>query len=459
MLDWLKEHLGRLVSGGQTKAQVTLWLNAILSALLVSAIILGVLFLILGDREGALLTGIGSVFLAGTLLLVRRGLVQMASVLLVLLLLTATTLSAYTDRGVDAGAVTAYFLVLALSALLLSENAMLVVALLSVLALWGLFYAALRGVIYTDNLRASFVRAVIQSLMLGATAFVLRFTMRWLGRALDLARSSERALIHSNRELQREVAERKRIEEALRRYTTQLEARNEELDAFAHMVAHELDGSLGHMVGFAEALRENLAELSGEEVRRHLRTISRSGRKMSRVIGELLLLASVRQVEEVVLTPLDMAGIVAEARGRLTDLIDERHAEITLPAGDAWPVALGYAPWVEEVWYNYLSNALNYGSQPLRIELGAGGEADDAAASLVRFWVRDQGPGIAPEQKARLFKPFACVESHTPRAKGHGLGLSIVRRIVERLGGCVGVESKVGQGSLFWFTLPTYREE
>ncbi len=413
MLSWLKKCLDASVSDKQTEAQVTLWLNAILSTLLITATIIAVLFVILGDGEWLLLTVVGGISFASLLLLVRWGRVRIASVLLVFLLLGAATLSAYTAGGVDAGAVTAYFLSLALSALLLSENAMLVVTLLSVLALWGLFYAALRGAISIDNLRNSFVKLVIQSLMLGATALVLRFTMRWLNRALELARSSERALIHSNRELQRGIAEREQIEEALRQYTAQLEARNEELDAFAHMVAHDLDGSLAHMVGFAEALQENLAELPDEEVRCHLQTISRSGRKMSRVIKELLLLASVRQLEDVVLAPLDMASIVIEAQNRLADLIEKRKAEIILPAEDAWPVALGYAPWVEDVWYNYLSNALNHGSQPLRIELGAEERWDDAASPMVRFWVRDEGPGLTPEQQARLFRPFTRIESHT----------------------------------------------
>jgi len=103
---------------------------------------------------------------------------------------------------------------------------------------------------------------------------------------------------------------------------------------------------------------------------------------------------------------------------------------------------------VEEVWVNYLSNALKYGGQPPRVELGA--EQKD---EMVKFWMRDNGNGIAPEEQARLFTLFTRLEV---RAKGHGLGLSIVQRIVEKLGGQVGVESDgvPGHGSLFCFTLP-----
>jgi signal transduction histidine kinase len=134
-------------------------------------------------------------------------------------------------------------------------------------------------------------------------------------------------------------------------------------------------------------------------------------------------------------------------------MIQTCRAEIVLPDASAWPEALGYAPWVEEIWVNYLSNALKYGGTPaasLRVELGATAQDD----GMVRFWVRDNGPGLSPEEQAQLFTPFTRLDR--VRAKGHGLGLSIVRRIVERLGGQAGVESQgvSGRGSVFYFTLP-----
>jgi two-component system sensor histidine kinase/response regulator len=149
--------------------------------------------------------------------------------------------------------------------------------------------------------------------------------------------------------------------------------------------------------------------------------------------------------------PLDIGCIVDEARQRLAHMIAESKAEIILPQD--WPLASGYAPWVEEVWANYLSNALKYGGRPPRIELGATEQSD----GWVRFWVRDNGPGLTPEQQARLFAPFTRLDR--VRAQGHGLGLSIVRRIVEKLGGSVGVESSgvPGQGSVFYFTLPAHQ--
>jgi signal transduction histidine kinase len=167
---------------------------------------------------------------------------------------------------------------------------------------------------------------------------------------------------------------------------------------------------------------------------------------MANIIDELLLLASARQVTDVGVSSLDMASIVDQVRQRLDYMIEEYQAEIVLP--QAWPVSWGHGPWVEEVWTNYISNALKYGGQPPRVELGATEQEDGA----IRFWVQDNGSGLTSEEQDRLFTPFTRLDQ--VRAKGHGLGLSIVRRIVERLGGQVGVESQVGQGSVFSFTLP-----
>jgi signal transduction histidine kinase len=92
---------------------------------------------------------------------------------------------------------------------------------------------------------------------------------------------------------------------------------------------------------------------------------------------------------------------------------------------------------------------MKYGGRPPRLELGA--TVEDKG--MVRFWVRDNGPGLSAEAKAKLFTPFTRL--HTGRAEGHGLGLSIVQQVVEKLGGKVGVDSQEGEGSLFYFTLPS----
>lgn len=127
-------------------------------------------------------------------------------------------------------------------------------------------------------------------------------------------------------------------------------------------------------------------------------------------------------------------------------MIREQQAQIILP--QAWPDAIGYGPWIEEIWTNYLSNALKYGGRPPYVELGASAQTD----GVVRFWVRDNGPGIPPAVHARLFTSINHIGSI--KDPEHGLGLPIVFRIAEKLGGQVGVESEPGAGSRFFFTLP-----
>jgi signal transduction histidine kinase/FixJ family two-component response regulator len=243
-----------------------------------------------------------------------------------------------------------------------------------------------------------------------------------------------------------------RLVEALRQQTLELQARNDELDAFAHTVAHDLKTPLGPIIGLSELLVSFSHKMSEADIKEGLVSIARSGRKMNNIINELLLLAQMHEAD-LEMEALDMAGILVEVKERLSYMIDEYQADICLPP--AWPAALGYGPWVEEVWANYLSNALKYGGRPPRIELGA----NDEAGGMIRFWIHDNGVGLSSEEQAQLFAPFTQVGK--TRAQGHGLGLSIVRRIVERLGGKAGVESEgiPGRGSIFFFTLPALPAE
>jgi signal transduction histidine kinase len=235
---------------------------------------------------------------------------------------------------------------------------------------------------------------------------------------------------------------------ALEERNQQLEQANAELEAFAHTVAHDLKNPLNTVVGYGELLTgfEGIAE---EKRQRYIQLIVQTGYKMSNIISSLLLLAKVRRLDQLQLKPLDMAQVVTEAQKRLAFMIEDYQAEVVVPDREAWPVALGYASWVEEVWANYISNALKYGGQPPRVKLGATLQDD---TQMIRFWVRDNGSGLSPEEQAKLFIPFTRIGQ--AQIEGHGLGLSIVQRIVEKLGGEVSVESVVGQGSVFSFSLP-----
>jgi signal transduction histidine kinase len=210
------------------------------------------------------------------------------------------------------------------------------------------------------------------------------------------------------------------------------------------MVAHDLKEPLTALIISVDSIG-HFSNLTREDLKEYLLQIGSTAYGMNRIINSLLLFAEVSKAEAPV-EPVQMDRVVANVQDRLSSMIQERLAQIVLP--EAWPDAIGYGPWIEEVWANLLSNALKYGGQPPRVELGASARSD----GMLRFWTRDNGAGIPPEACMRLFtpgNPIGCL-SHS----GNGLGLPIVHNIVEKLGGQVGVESEVGKGSLFFFTLP-----
>jgi signal transduction histidine kinase len=253
----------------------------------------------------------------------------------------------------------------------------------------------------------------------------------------------------------RDITARKLAELELKRYAQELEAGNAELDAFAHTVAHDLRSPLSIILGFSDALQRHRDLLSEEEVREHLSFIAGAGKKMQGIIDALLLLASVRRDSDVPVSNLDMSAIVRETLSGVADRIRSRDADVSTT--DVWPAVLGHPVWIENVWSNYLGNALKYGSPAdgARMEIRLGWDRvlrPGAEKSMIRFWVSDNGKGLNEGDSARLFTPFTRL--HLDETEGHGLGLSIVERIVTRLGGEVGVESTAGKGCLFWFTLP-----
>ena len=255
----------------------------------------------------------------------------------------------------------------------------------------------------------------------------------------DLVAMAECTLLVSENEAYKET------EKILRQYTSGLEIRNAELDTYAQTVAHELKGPLSGILLSAENLMHEYDQLSSIEVKRDLRAIFQATQRMNGIVVDLLMLARLRQ-KKTLAVPLEMKRIVVDALERLSPLVKKYEAKIELPV--TWPVALGYGPWVEEVWVNYVSNAIKYGGRPPLIKIATSMSSN----GMVHFSVRDNGNGLKKEELNRLFVPF--YRAGRTGGKGDGLGLSIARRITERLHGTVHVESEEGKGSIFAFSLP-----
>ena len=211
-----------------------------------------------------------------------------------------------------------------------------------------------------------------------------------------------------------------------------------ELEAFSHTVAHDLKNPLSAMISLAEDLRGTEVETGTVSM------LLEAGQQCYRIIDEILVLASVRS-ESVKVRKVDMLASLNRVVETLGWLSSEKRAVVETP--DSLPEALGRESWIGQVWMNFLSNAIYYGGTPPRIRIG--GETD---GSRVRYWVEDNGPGIPADLKKRLFVPFSKLDDVS--TTGNGLGLSIVRRIADRLQGRVWVEDTDGGGSRFFLELP-----
>lgn len=247
----------------------------------------------------------------------------------------------------------------------------------------------------------------------------------------------------------RDITDLKNTENDLRQLTSKLKERNEDLDAYNHMVAHDLRGNLEVMAGFANLLYYDTEKISQNKLKEYSKYIFATSNTLTNVIKELLLFASLPKAE-IKTMEIIMKEVVSAVLENTSITIKKSEAEISLP--DIWLNPFGYAPWVEEVWKNYISNAIKYGGDPPKIEIGCEQIVSKQNHQLIKYWIKDQGPGISEENQKLLFKKFERLDK--AKASGHGLGLSIVRRIIEKLGGTTGVESIVGRGSIFYFTLP-----
>ncbi|MFA6232744.1 MAG: PAS domain S-box protein [Bacteroidota bacterium] len=246
----------------------------------------------------------------------------------------------------------------------------------------------------------------------------------------------------------RNITERKFEELKREEQNAELHERNEELDTFTHSVAHDLKNPLSLILGYADMVQFEGGGFTAQELNDYMGSILFNGRKMSSIINALLLLASVRK-EEVVFSRIDMQQIVTDALRRLQKQIRDDEVIITLP--EKWFSPRGYAPWIEEVWVNYIGNAIKYGKKGGAVRI----EGEQSAKGMLRYSVIDEGPGIPKDKLEEIFLPFTRLAQ--AKIEGHGLGLSIVKRIVEKTGGQVSVTSEPGVGSTFSFTLPAAR--
>ncbi len=226
----------------------------------------------------------------------------------------------------------------------------------------------------------------------------------------------------------------------------------DDLDAYAHTLAHDLKNSLGVIYSSSDIILEAIKDGDMDTIKQFSKMIKESSSKTISVTNELLKMATAGH-EDVETTPIEMQHVYDAAMAQITDHITDYKATIEVEC--SWIDAQAYAPWIEEIWINLLSNAMKYGGVPPLIKVGC----ELTGNGMVKYWVKDNGDGISKDQHVKIFRKHTRLQPD--KANGYGLGLSIVKRIIEKLGGKVGVEStgEKGAGSMFYFNLPVARVE
>ena len=245
----------------------------------------------------------------------------------------------------------------------------------------------------------------------------------------------------------RDITERKAAEEQNRLLLQEISSANEELSSFAYVVSHDLKAPLRAIGSLADWLSTDYADKFDEEGKEHMRLLVNRVHRMGSFIDGILQYSRVGRVKEA-LTEVDLGQKVREVIDSLAP-----PANITVSIDNALPSVRIEPTRIEQVFQNLLSNAVKYMDKPEgRISIGCVDEG-----SAWKFSVSDNGPGIEQRHFERIFQLFQTLAPRD-RIESTGVGLSLVKKIVEMYGGNITLESVIGQGSTFSFTLPKERD-
>jgi PAS domain S-box-containing protein len=267
-------------------------------------------------------------------------------------------------------------------------------------------------------------------------------------------RRDEKARPAATMETNNDITDRKRREEEIRglnyelaRRSTELEATNKELEAFAYSVSHDLRAPLRHMSGYAELLQKKASSLLDDKSRRYVTMILESANRMGKLIDDLLSFSRIGRAE------------TQKTLVNLTQLVEEVLSELRQEAAGrdiAWrigplPVCYGDRSMLRLVFVNLLANAVKFTRirQRAEIEVGSAGGANGE----IEVFVKDNGAGFDMKYVNKLFGVFQRLHQ-TEAFEGTGIGLATVQRIIHRHGGKVRAEGAVDRGAAFYFSVP-----
>ncbi len=257
----------------------------------------------------------------------------------------------------------------------------------------------------------------------------------------------------------RDFTDRKRAERELAMLNQKLAEQNEELARvsraktdFMAMMSHELRTPLNSIIGFSEVLLDQKFGPLNDRQSRYVRNVHDSGRHLLGLINDLLDLSKIEAGRlDIVPQPCAPRALVADAAATLQPLADQKKVRLEIePATGKQLVIRADGARVKQVLYNLLSNAIKFTPAGGAVRVSY---APSPSPGMLRISVADTGSGISPDDQARLFAAFTQLDNAKDQG-GTGLGLALVKQLVELMGGRVGVASTVGAGSTFWIDLP-----
>jgi len=246
-----------------------------------------------------------------------------------------------------------------------------------------------------------------------------------------------------------DITDRKRAEESLRAATAAAQRANRAKSEFLSRMSHELRTPLNATLGFAQLLElEDLTDRQRESVEQ----IVRAGRHLLELINEVL---DIARIEEGRMSlspePIHLGGLMDESVELIRSLANALEVELVADGRDTCDVfVVADRHRLKQVLLNLMSNAIKYNRRHGRVDLYCSSPRD----RMVRITVSDTGPGIEPESMEKLFTPFDRLGAEASDVEGTGLGLALSKRLIEVMGGSLGVDSELGIGSNFWIDLP-----
>ncbi len=229
----------------------------------------------------------------------------------------------------------------------------------------------------------------------------------------------------------------------------EISRRYEELENFAYIVAHDLKSPLVGIQGMSEILYDDYKDKLTNESMELLQVIVSSAKRMNQLINDLLEFARAGKVE-FAKDPVPMNNLLQEVQTELLFSLNKRNAKMSVQ--ENLPAVLCDRVRFSQIWKNLIGNAIKYNDMPSPlIEIGC--EPDGGSATMYKFYVKDNGIGIPDGERERIFMPFQRA-TRDPKYEGTGIGLAIVKRVIEFHGGRVWVESSPDKGTTFYFTVP-----